>query len=67
MQFFKNIFTWLLQGIETSVKGWLDILASHPRAQQLMPKDHPVLSSLVAGLSRHLNDVQLIPFTAEKR
>ncbi|XP_014661861.1 PREDICTED: nicalin-1-like [Priapulus caudatus] len=55
------------QNIEMSVKGWLEFLSSKPRAQQLITKDHPILTSLLAAMSRHLSDVQLIPFTAEKR
>lgn len=53
--------------IRESINGWLDLFESQPRAQQLLTLDNPLLIGLQNALARHVKDVQLFSFTAEKR
>ncbi|XP_048731997.1 BOS complex subunit ncln-like [Ostrea edulis] len=49
------------------IEAWLGQLTSQPRATQLIPKDHSLLSNLEEAMSRYLKDIRRTTFRADKR
>lgn len=52
---------------EDLVEAWLGQLTGQPRATQLLPKGHSLLSNLEEAMSRYLKDVKRTTFKADKR
>ena len=49
------------------MEAWLGQLTAQPRATQLLPKDHSLLSNLEEAMSRYLKDTKRTVFKADKR
>ena len=58
---------FLQQVEEGLVSAWLDFLATHSRAAQILHKDHPTLNTLEQGMARYLKEVKKTTIKADKR
>ncbi|KAL5003981.1 hypothetical protein ScPMuIL_017437 [Solemya velum] len=62
-----KLFTDTLAVQSGLVTAWLDQLVTHPRATQLLGKDHILLNSLEETMNRYLKDTKRTTLRADKR
>lgn len=62
-----EVFSGDLQIDEDHVDSWIEHISEEPRSQQLITKDHKLLTAFEETLNRYLSDVRRIASKADKK